>query len=100
MEQLTYTGEKSLRELWWDKLWFYKEAEDLRTAALRMPDGPISEEPIAGKTWWKVEPTDPEAGKGGAWADNGGWHSWTSLCKVYEPKIYPSRKTRAAGKVT
>jgi hypothetical protein len=88
---LHFTGEKALRELWWDKLWFYQDGEELRRASLRMPDRPISEELINGKTWYKIESSDPEAGKGGAWADNGGWHSWTSLCKMYEGDIFPRK---------
>ncbi|KAI4741109.1 hypothetical protein E4T50_08482 [Aureobasidium sp. EXF-12298] len=94
---LHFTGEKSLRELWWDKLWFYQDGEELRKASLRMPEGPISQEPIAGKTWYKIESSDPEAGKGGAWADNGGWHSWTSLCKTYEDQIFPRKTLKKKG---
>lgn len=94
---LHFTGEKALRELWWDKLWFYEDAEELRKASLRLPDRPISEEPIAGKTWYKIESNDPEAGKGGAWADNGGWHSWTSLCKTYEDQIFPRKTFKKKG---
>jgi hypothetical protein len=94
---LHFTGEKSLRELWWDKLWFYQDGEELRKASLRMPEGPISKEPIAGKTWYKIESSDPEAGRGGAWADNGGWHSWTSLCKTYEDQIFPRKTLKKKG---
>jgi hypothetical protein len=94
---LHFTGEKSLRELWWDKLWFYQDGEELRKASLRMPERPISQEPIAGKTWYKIESSDPEAGKGGAWADNGGWHSWTSLCKTYEDQIFPRKTLKKKG---
>ncbi|TIA02635.1 hypothetical protein D6C82_02613 [Aureobasidium pullulans] len=94
---LHFTGEKALRELWWDKLWFYEDGEELRKASLKMPDRPISEEPIAGKMWYKIESEDPEAGKGGAWADNGGWHSWTSLCKTYEDQIFPRKTIKKKG---
>lgn len=89
---LHFTGEKALRQIWWDKLWFYRDAEELRKASLKMPIGPLNKDPIEGKIWWNIEAEDPEAGRGGAWGDNGGWHSWTSLCKVYEHELFPKPK--------
>lgn len=86
---LHFTGEKALRQIWWDKIWFYRDAKKLRKASLALPIGPLNEVPIAGKIWWNIEAEDPEAGRGGAWGDNGGWHSWTSLCKVHEDEVFP-----------
>ncbi|GAB7350884.1 hypothetical protein MBLNU459_g1401t2 [Dothideomycetes sp. NU459] len=94
---LHFTGEKALRQIWWDKLWFYKEAKELRKASLKMPIGPLNDVPIEGKIWWNIEHDDPEAGRGGAWGDNGGWHSWTSLCKVHEEELFPNMTQKAVS---
>jgi hypothetical protein len=43
-------------------------------------------------TWYNAEPEQAgevsNAGKSGAWSDQGGWFGWSTLCKAYEPEMY------------
>jgi hypothetical protein len=87
-----FTGEKRFREVWWSKLWFQAKAEALRKESTKLYTSKISEELIEGMTWYNAEPEQADevsnAGKSGAWSDQGGWFGWNTLCKAYEPEMY------------
>lgn len=87
-----FTGEKRFREVWWSKLWFQSRGQALREASSKQKTNKISDQPIAGMTWYNAEPEQAmevsNAGKSGAWSDQGGWFGWNTLCKAYEPEIY------------
>lgn len=85
-------GEKRYRGLWWQKLWFQSQAEQLRSASQKIDQRQISTEPIHGMYWFNAEGGDAEeivsGGKGGAWTDRRGWLSWKRVCKAHENEIY------------
>lgn len=87
-----FTGEKRFREVWWSKLWFQAKAEVLRNASSKLKTNKITDELIEGMTWYNAEPEQAgevsNAGKNGAWSDQGGWFGWNTLCKEYEPQMY------------
>ncbi|KAF2724181.1 hypothetical protein K431DRAFT_282449 [Polychaeton citri CBS 116435] len=87
-----YTGEKSFREIWWQRLWFQSQANNLRLAGKIHASNMLSKEPIGNITWHKAMTADAQefvqGGTSGAWTDTGAWYSWNSLCKPYEKEIY------------
>jgi len=87
-----FTGEKRFREVWWSKLWFQAKAETLRKESAKLNTNKISDEKIEGMTWYNAEPEQAgevsNAGKSGAWSDQGGWFGWNTLCKAHEPEMY------------
>lgn len=87
-----FTGEKGLRQIWWQRIWFQADANALRLASSRQSSDAISDEPIAGMVWYNAEPEDAEEismrGKTGAWSDTGGWYPWRKLCRAYEEHMF------------
>ncbi len=88
----TGTGEKKLREHWWQRMHFQKQARALREATGLSLNEPLSSEPIAGRTFYKAEPArsgDVASRRGtGAWTDDGRWLEWSVLCESCEDKLY------------
>lgn len=92
---LHYTGLKGLRAIWWDKLWFYSDAEALRTAVVKQPLVPLSDKPIGGRIWWGAE-KDTSIDEVGVQVRGGGWSdaaqpeylTWESLCAEHEDTLY------------
>jgi hypothetical protein len=89
---LHFTGDKSIRDTWWPRMWYVGEAERLQRAEAQIQDQKIGSDPINGVWWAKDTPYDrirrePEE-KSGAWSDQGAPLSWDSLCKSHEQVLY------------
>ncbi|KAG8624916.1 hypothetical protein KVT40_006667 [Elsinoe batatas] len=89
-----FTGEKHLRTDWWDRMWYYERAKELRLAAVAGTHeyGRLYADAIGGKVWFGAEPEDSGRvsgrGQGGAWSDTGGWFPWNALCRGHEGVLY------------
>jgi len=52
----TGSGEKELRKLYWQRLWFQRRAKQLRLAAQKLVNEPISSVLINDLTWYNANP--------------------------------------------
>jgi len=90
---LHFTGDKSVRGTWWEKIWFQADARLLRETAVATPQRPLNYgRPIAGKVWVNGGPPgaeDQENGaRAGAMSDNKEFVSWEELCGGHEEELY------------
>ncbi|CAG5145254.1 uncharacterized protein ALTATR162_LOCUS1681 [Alternaria atra] len=89
---LHFTGDKSLRDNWWPRMWYLKEAERLQRASAQVHDRKIGSDPINGVSWMKNMLYDRKEReseeKSGAWSDEGEALSWESLCGSHERALY------------
>jgi hypothetical protein len=87
-----YTGDKSFRDTWWSRMWYFHEAERLQRASAQIRDDNIGTSPIDGTRWLKNTPyksnNSEREEKSGAWSDVGEELSWDRLCKPYEDALY------------
>jgi hypothetical protein len=87
-----YTGDKSFRDTWWSRMWYFHEAERLQRASAQIHDDKIGTNPIDGTWWMKNTPyksnDSKQEDKSGAWSDQGEELSWDRLCKLYEDVLY------------
>jgi hypothetical protein len=87
---LHFTGDKSLRDLWWSRMWYFDNAERLLRASAKIKQDKIGKKPINGIRWEKNIPYKSK-GKGiGAWSDQGERFSWDELCRDYEEALFKS----------
>jgi hypothetical protein len=91
---LHVTGDKTYRDKWWPRMWYFPYAEKLLLAARHRKQYNIGNDRIEKITWQKDVPyanhgTDKEVDIG-AWVDKGvgGHMSWDELCGLYEPIIF------------
>jgi hypothetical protein len=91
---LHFTGEKSLCDLWWPRMWFYPYAKRLLRASARSDEDVIGGGEINGTRWKKATPPKIEGSgavkSGDAWSDGGARLSWNELCAEHEEKLYSS----------
>ena len=87
---LHFTGDKSFRDTWWSRSWFFDEAERLRRASTQHYDEKIGLGPINGVQWAKNTPYDASRreDKAGPWTDTGDVLSWDHLCADHETLLY------------
>lgn len=99
------TGDKSVRDRWWPRMWFHPYAEDLLKATKRkqhapsksdtgrakgLRDGQFEFAKAAGINWRGAVPvithTRPEIQdeKGGAWVSSGDYVPWNDMCAPFE----------------
>ena len=87
---IQHTGEKSLRETWWDKTWFHKSARTLYTNHIHTPTGPLA---VAGngtsRAWWGSEDY-----KGGARNGSYAWFRYDDICAETENEVLRDGKGR------
>jgi hypothetical protein len=98
---LHFTGNKTFRDLWWTRMWYFPHAETMLYASGSMRKLNISDKAIGGVRWQKDVPESSNAsdeGLGiGVWVDKGvGAHlSWNDVCGEHEPILFsgamPSR---------
>lgn len=83
------TGDKSFRDLWWPRLWFYKYAKALLVGQALDWDTELA---VVGNTTFKpaLAPANNsdnrpgDANKGGAWSPSGDYLSWKDTCGAFE----------------
>ncbi|WPH04857.1 Hypothetical protein R9X50_00775400 [Acrodontium crateriforme] len=88
--------EKDYRTIWWDRIWLYRRAEELRNATIRhrknQNEVVIHHQPINGILWVNSETEElkrhRKAGDSGADSDTEGWVDWDTLCKNSEEHLY------------
>ncbi|KIW00166.1 uncharacterized protein PV09_08341 [Verruconis gallopava] len=88
---LHFTGDKSFRDSWWNRMWFYPYAERLLhfggiDSTNRIGDGRIND-----ANWFKDEPynsTERLQSSVSAWSDTGKPLGWDELCKVHETLLF------------
>lgn len=87
---LHFTGDKSFRDAWWGRSWFFDEAERLRHASYEHYDEKIGSGPINGVQWVKNTPYDASQrqDKAAPWSDTGEALSWDHLCALHEHLLY------------
>lgn len=98
---LHFTGNKTLRDLWWTRMWFFPHAERLLRASDRVSMVEIGDEAIGGVRWRKDAPWSGYASDGvvgtGVWVDKGvgARLSWNDVCGEHESILFsgaiPSR---------
>ncbi|KAL1305404.1 hypothetical protein AAFC00_002292 [Neodothiora populina] len=86
---LHFTGEKGLRAIWWEKIWFQAESRLLRQAALAAPERPLNGgKPINGKVWVNGLPPGSDGDRSGAMGDNEEFLTWDRLCATHEHWVF------------
>jgi hypothetical protein len=89
---LHFTGDKSFRDTWWPRMWYFEEAERLQRASAQIHDPQIGSDLIDGVSWTKNIPYDETERKieekSGAWSDQGEALSWEALCGSHERALY------------
>ena len=87
-----FTGDKHLRQFWWQTIWFQSRAQQLRLASRAPSEDPISPRLIHGFTWFNSQPEDDGEFdvrmSSGAVSDLGGWFSWNKLCRRFEEELF------------
>ena len=94
---LHFTGNKQLRQLWWEKIWYQRDGKLLREASLKIPDRPLNYgNPIGGRVWSNGGPpgavNQTLGGRLGAMSDDEKFISWPALCGDHEKEIYKVTK--------
>jgi hypothetical protein len=89
---LHFTGEKSFRDTWWTRMWYFPHAKRLLEAAGEEKEYKIGANKIENIRWEKDIPyenfaVDEDVGTG-AWIDKGEHMSWTELCGTHEPVLF------------
>lgn len=86
---LHISGDASLLETWWPKLWFHPYARALLRRYVRSTQTPAAAAAAAkgGQTWW-----DTRGGRGGVWTDNRNWMEWGDVCKGVEEELFGDGK--------
>ncbi|KAF1345113.1 hypothetical protein BDV97DRAFT_41548 [Delphinella strobiligena] len=81
---IQHTGIKSLRETWWDDLWFHTHARTMYSAHVYAPRGPVA---VSGddkpRKWWS-----PEDWTGGARNTTGSWYRYDDICDGTEDEVF------------
>lgn len=86
---LHFTGEKALRALWWEKIWYQSHARLLRTAALKAPEKELNGGlKMSGRVWRNGVPINGTGARGGAVGDQGEPLGWTRLCGKHEEQVF------------
>ncbi|KAK4617558.1 hypothetical protein CLAFUW4_12400 [Fulvia fulva] len=92
------TGDKSLRDRWWPRMWFHPWSEQLLKAAKRKQAN--SEDPSTflvqnGVRYKQARPDGKESyggpgadEKGGAWIADGEYVPWRDMCTQFEDQIF------------
>ncbi|GAB7359979.1 hypothetical protein MBLNU230_g7503t1 [Neophaeotheca triangularis] len=83
------TGDKSFRDLWWPRIWFYPWAKALMVGKAIDWEAELA---IVGNTSYrpalapggKSLDRPAEAGKGGAWGHQGNYLGWKDTCGAFE----------------
>ncbi|KAF2740716.1 hypothetical protein EJ04DRAFT_507739 [Polyplosphaeria fusca] len=86
---LHFTGDKSYRDRWWKRMWYFPKAKDLLKGSVSLSIEEIGNEPIGGISWRKHGFLE-SAGRdlSGARSDQGERLSWDGLCKEHENAMY------------
>ncbi|KIW01623.1 uncharacterized protein PV09_07094 [Verruconis gallopava] len=88
---LHFTSDKSLRDRWWPRMWFYPHAERLLVACSKIKKSLISNQLINGTRWMNDEPYNIQEGNVGyigAVSDLGEHLSWKKICGEHEETLY------------
>ncbi|KAK4494574.1 hypothetical protein PRZ48_013930 [Zasmidium cellare] len=88
------TGDKTVRDRWWPRMWFHPHGEALMKASKRKLSGgkkPATFADVNGVKWTQARPdgkTKPmgpgKDEKGGAWRDDGVYIPWKDMCAPFE----------------
>lgn len=87
---LHFTGDKSLRDEWWSRMWYVKHAERLQSASTETYEDAIGNGTISEVRWLKRGPfaAAKYEDKSGAWSDQGERLNWAQLCGAHEDALY------------
>jgi hypothetical protein len=87
---LHFTGDKSLRDEWWRRMWYVKHAERLQCASTKTHEETIGNGTISDVRWLKRGPfaAAKYEDKSGAWSDQGEMLGWAYLCGAHEDALY------------
>ncbi|WPG99671.1 Hypothetical protein R9X50_00249000 [Acrodontium crateriforme] len=101
------TGDKTIRERWWPRMWFHPHGEALLKASKssdqqqQVGDGVLIAEvdgikyvgarvpgspPLNDGQGANTKDTKPN--KGGGWSDQGEWISWDTMCATHESTLF------------
>ena len=84
MPVIHFTGLKHYRDMWWEKLWFFEDAEKLLKA--RPDRGVIAV--IDGVEYKPYLPYGKDSRREDAWADQGELLKWEGLCGEHEKALF------------
>lgn len=84
MPVIHFTGLKQYRDMWWEKLWFFADAEKLLKAR---PDRSIIAV-VDGVEYRPWMPYGKESRREDAWADQGELLRWEDLCGEHEGALF------------
>ncbi|PLB38440.1 glycosyltransferase domain-containing protein [Aspergillus candidus] len=78
-------GDHSIRDHWWQKMWYHPWARALLRKYVRSPIGFDAAQSalLGGQEWW-----DLRGGKGGIWTDKGEWIDFGEVCTGFERDIF------------
>ena len=95
------TGDKSVRERWWSRMWFQPYARQLLQAAMLQRSSESDPDKFAvinGVSWRGARPSQASGPKpihdnglvsniGGGWSDRGEYQRWETLCQAHEEEL-------------
>lgn len=92
------TGDKTVRDRWWPRMWFHPHGETLLKASKRKQaksKDPETFTVVDGVKWKQARPDGKQKSKGpgkgekgGAWKDNGEYIPWLDMCEPFEDRLY------------
>ncbi len=95
-----FTGYKPYRDEWWDRMWYFADADLLLRAGVAATKKP-KPKPITvtrdGREWWNAVPPDPSkwhsGERGGAWSYAGEWLPWEDICGGFDDEVLGTHAT-------
>lgn len=78
-------GDPKLRNVWWEKMWFFPWARALLRRYVRSSHGFDAAQSalLGGQDWW-----DMRGGRGGLWTDDENWVTLSEVCEGQERDLF------------
>ncbi|OOQ87944.1 hypothetical protein PEBR_15281 [Penicillium brasilianum] len=78
-------GDPKLRNVWWEKMWFFPWARALLRRYVRSSHGFDTAQSalLGGQEWW-----DMRGGRGGLWTDDENWVTLSEVCEGQERDLF------------
>lgn len=78
-------GDPNLRNVWWEKMWFFPWARALLRRYVRSSHGFDAAQSalLGGQEWW-----DMRGGRGGLWTDDENWVTLSEVCEGQERDLF------------
>ncbi|OJJ44348.1 hypothetical protein ASPZODRAFT_121643 [Penicilliopsis zonata CBS 506.65] len=77
--------EQSLKDDWWESMWYQPWGRALLRKYIRFPRGRVDAHAssLGGQDWW-----DMRGGRGGVWTNTGEWIDFSDLCTGFERDLF------------